>query len=410
MQPRNKRCYRVPDGAADSFLAASLNVASAREYGADAWTYCQVERLEVDSGRVVGAVCRDLVRDEPVRVNAALVVNAAGAWSGAIAATAQLVVPVVCGKGTMVAMHYRSLKSVVNRCRPAADGDIVVPTHTVAVVGTTDEKVADPDRFPVEAWEIEAMLTEGEKILPGLRQGRMVRVWAGVRPLYHESDVAAGADRQVSRSHYLLDHAERDGMEGLVTIIGGKWTTYRLMAEQTVDQVCQKLGSQAACRTASEALATGGHAGYHRRWAPLAAVESSKAYGQLVCECELATQSMVEASIVKEEARTIDDIRRDVRLGMGTCQGGFCTYRAAGLWHRLRQPEVTGSNVALRDFLQERWKGLLPVLDRQQIRQSRLNELIYRDVLNAEGLPGPAESRLGSVLYEAAGAGVKNEG
>ena len=76
-----------------------------------------------------------------------MVVNAAGAWVGKIAKTIDLEVNVIPGKGTMVAVANRVLNTVVNRCKMPADGDIIVPVHTVAIIGTTDVQVADPDTF-----------------------------------------------------------------------------------------------------------------------------------------------------------------------------------------------------------------------------------------------------------------------
>jgi glycerol-3-phosphate dehydrogenase len=392
LNPRIRRCFRVPDGAADSFAAAEANVACARAHGAQARTYHPVERLWVDNGRVTGALCRDLVKDEEVAIRADMVVNASGAWAGRIAALAGLSVPVLCGKGTMVAINHRVLNTVVNRCRPASDGDIIVPAHTVVVIGTTDVKVNDPERYAIEPWEIRLMLDEGAQLLPGLSEMRLVRAWAGVRPLYESAP--SDEDRSVSRGHALLDHAASDGVAGLVTIVGGKWTTYRLMAQDVVDRVCQLLDTQRACRTHLEQLP--GHLGdatlLHRQGTtaatrhylgmPLARVEESDSSGDLVCECELATRAVVEHAIVAGDVNTIDDIRRDVRLGMGPCQGGFCTYRAAGTVHALRRPAAGDSSRALSDFLQERWKGLWPVVKGDQLRQARLNELVYRDVLN----------------------------
>ena len=84
---------------------------------------------------------------------------------------------------------------------------------------------------------------------------------------------------------------------------------------------------------------------------------------------------------------------------MGPCQGGFCTLRAAGILHQLRDLPIEQTNAALCDFLQERWKGLQPVLWGQQLRQERLDELIYLDVFNLDHLPGPKESRLKSEPY-----------
>jgi glycerol-3-phosphate dehydrogenase subunit B len=111
-------------------------------------------------------------------------------------------------------------------------------------------------------------------------------------------------------------------------------------------------------------------------------------------------------------AQTIDDIRRDIRLGMGPCQAGFCSVRATGMLHQMayerqKQSEesrpsfsMSNTNAALHDFLQERWKGAQPILWGQQLRQERLNEFIYLDVLNANHLPGSEASRLGPGKYE----------
>lgn len=407
LNPSITRCFRVPDASADSFLAAEVNVLSALEYGAQALTYHEVIRLLTrpdPSGRapqrVIGAVCRDLEQDEEITILADMVVNASGAWAGKIAATAGIQVQIRPGKGTMVAVNHRVVNTVVNRCKMPSDGDIIVPAHTVAVIGTTDEQVADPDHFAIEPWEIELMLTEGEKLIPGLRQMRILRAWAGVRPLYQETETSASRD--ITRAFVLLDHATRDGVEGLVTITSGKWTTYRKMAEVTVDKVCQKLGVQRPCRTHLEPLPTiDGALQYHTLGSRLAHLEGQKSFRGIVCECELATYDEVKRAILQGNARTLDDIRRDTRLGKGPCQGGFCTLRAAGILHSLRKPSIEQINAALRDFLNERWKGVRPILWGSQLRQERLDEFIYRNVLNAGALPGPAGTRLGPEDYEA---------
>jgi glycerol-3-phosphate dehydrogenase len=429
LNPGISHCFRVPDVAADSFLAADLNAESARQYGARVWTYHEVVKLLSDGHRVAGALCHDLVKDEDVTIHADMIVNAAGAWSGEIAATVGLHVHILPSKGTMIAINHRVLNTVVNRCKMPSDGDIIVPAHTVAVIGTTDVKVSDPEQFAIEPWEIQLMLDEGEKLIPDLKHMRILRAWAGVRPLYQETEVTDLRD--ATRAYALLDHETRDGVAGMVTITGGKWTTYRLMAQATVDRVCEKLDARRECQTHLEPLPDGEKATYHHLGAPLARVErasgwgrlahrsplgkslphSPPAYGELICECELATRADVERAITAGQARTIDDIRRDVRLGMGPCQGGFCTYRAAGILHALRRPPIQEINVALRDFLQERWKGLLPILWGQQLRQERLDELIYLNVLNADHLPGPKASRLGPVMYEppSEGEGAERE-
>jgi glycerol-3-phosphate dehydrogenase len=401
------RCFRVPDAAADSFLATETNAASARHYGAEIRNYHEVKTLLKENDRVVGAVCYDLLRDDEVTVYADMVVNASGAWAGKIAGSIGIEVQIIPGKGTMVAIAHRVLHTVVNRCKMPSDGDIIVPVHTVAIIGTTDVRVEDPEHFAIEPWEVQLMLDEGEKLVPGVKEMRILRAWGGVRPLYQET--ATADTRDVTRAYTLLDHERRDGVQGFITMTGGKWTTYRQMAQVVVDRVCEKLGTQRECRTHLEVMEDPLHHdrrtanSYYYLGSRLAHTEEKDAFGQLVCECELVTYADVERSILQGDAKTIDDIRRDVRLGMGPCQGGFCTYRAVGILHTLRRPpveKVEETNVALRDFLQERWKGLTPILWGSQLRQERLDELIYLSVLNADHLPGPPASRFGPALYE----------
>lgn len=397
LNPKISHCFRVPDAAADSWLAADLNAKSAQEYGSQVLTYHRVEKLLTQGDKVIGAQCYDLVKGEHVNILADFVINAAGAWAGKIAASIGVRVQIVPGKGIMLAANHRILHTVVNRCKMPSDGDILVPIHTVTVIGTTDVKVSDPDRFAIEPWEVRLMLQEGDRLVPGFSKMRMLRAWAGVRPLYQETEV--DDTRDITRAYVLLDHEQRDGISGWVTITSGKWTTYRKMAEDTVNLVCEKLGVQRPCRTHLEALPGNGGHGYHQVGVRFSEIEKEKSYGKLVCECELATIEDVTQAIVEGQAKTIDDVRRDVRLGMGPCQGGFCTYRVTGMLHHLRQTPVEESNLALRDFMQERWKGLLPVLWGQQLRQERLNQLIYLSLLNAEALPGAQSSRLSPEFY-----------
>ncbi len=404
LNPQISRCFRVPDAAADSFLSTQCVAESAREYGAQILIYHEVRRLLREGDKVVGALCYDLDKGEEVQIVAQMVVNASGAWAGRIAHTVGLEVNVLAGKGTMIAANHRIVNTVVNRCKMPADGDILVPIHTVAVIGTTDDAVPDPEHFAIEPWEVRLMLEEGEKLVPGFRHMRMLRAWAGVRPLYQETKVVD--TRDVTRAYTLLDHETRDGVTGFITITGGKWTTFRQMAEVTVDRVAEKLGPRRECRTHLESVpqlfTPPGHpaGAYHTLGARLRHVEDRKEYSSPICECEMATGEDVERSILEGNARTIDDVRRDIRLGMGPCQGGFCTYRVTGMLHDMRRQPVEEANVALRDFLQERWKGLMPILWGSQLQQERLDELIYLTLMNTDHLPGKSSSRFSPVMYE----------
>lgn len=422
LNPRISRVFEVPDAAADSFLATHATAQAARLAGAHILVYHEVTALLAGGGegerQVTGARVRNLATGEELLIHADMVINAAGAWAGRVAGLAGIEVNVIPGKGVMLALNHRIVNTVINRCKMPADGDILVPIHTVAVIGTTDEKVTDPEHLRIEPWEVQLMLDEGDKLTPGLSRARVLRAWAGVRPLYQEG--FAGESRDATRALTLLDHRLRDGVRGLLTITGGKWTTFRLMAETTVDQACAQLGVERACKTADTPV-PGVEQGHYWLGHRLHEVEATAAQGELVCECELVTRTMLEAAAHNNPTLTLDDLRRDVRLGMGPCQGGFCAYRAAGILHEnasqgtppaqgeplwevahmqspaLARPAGNGEatnppgaqspNLLLRDFLQERWKGLTPILWGQQLKQARLDELLYLSLLNVDHLP-----------------------
>lgn len=393
LNPQIDRAFVVPDGSIETWEACRSLVDSAAGFGAQALTYHEVTGLKVVDGQVRGATAVNLLSGEAVTIDCDLVVNASGAWGGKIARMAGCDVTVYAGKGTMVAMNYRLTNTVLNRCGPAGDGDIVVPVGSVAVIGTTSVQVPDPDHYPIEDWEVEKMLAEGEKMIPSFRQFRPLRAWAGVRPLYQET--AAGSDlRKVTRKYFLLDHAPRDGVEGLVTITGGKWTTYRQMAEHTVDLICKKLSTSRPCQTATTLLKGHGEPKYWSLGMRLSRLESHVEQGQLICECELVTRDRIEAALAQPDTKNIiNNLRRDLRVGMGPCQGGFCTYRVAAIMHEQQNLSAAEANKALVDFLQERWKGVQPILWGQQLRQLQLDEGIYLGLLGIDKLP-PALSGL----------------
>jgi glycerol-3-phosphate dehydrogenase len=148
--------------------------------------------------------------------------------------------------------------TVVNRCDPPGDGDILVPVRTVCVIGTTDVHTDSPDDLSIGRDEVQQMLDAGEVLVPGFRQARALHAWTGSRPLFSDERAGSGDDqdtRHMSRGLAVVDHLKRDGVAGLLTITGGKLTTYRLMAEQTLDRVTEFLRAKTRpCATATEPL------------------------------------------------------------------------------------------------------------------------------------------------------------
>src|SRR5207237_6030185 len=172
-------------------------------------------------------------------IRADLVVNATGPWSERVAALAGVDVPIQPSPGVLLALRGRLCNMVVNRLHRSGDGDIVVPQRGLSIVGTSSWVVEDPDDLDVPEEHVTRMREEGAKLIPAIAQAGSRAAWSAARPLIGATAAASG--RELSRAFKTIDHAE-DGVEGFVTITGGKATTLRGMAELCGDVICRKLG------------------------------------------------------------------------------------------------------------------------------------------------------------------------
>ncbi len=388
LNPDVSRVFRVPDGNIEVWKMVWALARGAQQRGARILPYHAVVGIHRTGDQVTGARLRGHATGEELDVEARVTVNASGAWAGQVAEMAGIEgVRVLPGRGIMIAMSHRLVNTCVNRCQMPSDGDIIVPIRTVCVIGTTDVHTEDPDDHRAPETEVDAMLDDGEKLVPGFRQARALRVWTGVRPLFEDAKASDTDTRDVTRAHAVLDHAERDGVNGFVTIIGGKLTTFRLMAQDTMTAVSRHLGDERPCTTKTEPLPGSEDQATYVLSERLERKENHLAEGQLICECELVPRWKLEESIRRRATTNLDDIRRLLRLAMGPCQGGFCIYRAAGILHGLEGLTAEQADASLLDFLQERWKGTWPILYGDQLRQARLDDWIFQGVLDVEHLP-----------------------
>ncbi|ELZ29444.1 glycerol-3-phosphate dehydrogenase [Halogeometricum pallidum JCM 14848] len=244
------RAMEVPDAVVYPSRLVAANAADAREHGATILTDAPVEDLRVEEGGVTAVDVGGAVDDE---IRAERVVNAAGAWAGELAAMAGVDVEMRPTQGVMVSVRHEGLGPVLNRTRDPADGDIVVPHDGEVVLGTTSVEVEDPTDYERSEEDVDRMREACAEMLPPVADADHVRTWWGVRPLYAPDEDTREGARGISRGFFVLDHAD-DGVENLTSVVGGKLTTYRQMAEATADRVCETLGVEADCRTAEERL------------------------------------------------------------------------------------------------------------------------------------------------------------
>ena len=254
LNPSLKAAVRVPDATMDAMRMPLRFFATAKRNGADLRNYVEVLDLVVNDRVVSGAVVRDHVTGKVAAISADVVVNATGPWSEKVAAMAGVDVPIRPSPGVMLALRGRLCNMVVNRMHRSGDGDIIVPQRALSIVGTSSWTVDDPEELDVPEDHVQRMYEEGAMLIPGVARAEFRSAWSAARPLIG-SRGDADTGRELSRTFKTYDHAQTDGVEGFVTITGGKATTLRGMAELCADIVCRKLGVEAECRTGETVLA-----------------------------------------------------------------------------------------------------------------------------------------------------------
>lgn len=259
LNPRLRLAVQVPDGSMDAWRLALQFFASARRNGAEIRSFCEVIGLKLSAGmgrgtrsRVTGVRIRDYRSREVYDLEADLVINATGAWSKKVVGMAGIDIAVNPSPGTMVAVKGRLTNMVISRLHPAGDGDIVVPQRNLSIIGSTQWLTDDPDAIDAPAQDVEQLLHAADELVPAFKDAPFHTAWSAARPLVGEA--GGGELRSLSRDFSLIDHRESDGVERFLSIIGGKATTLRAMAEITADRACEQLGIQTACSTAEQPL------------------------------------------------------------------------------------------------------------------------------------------------------------
>jgi glycerol-3-phosphate dehydrogenase len=160
------------------------------------------------------------------------------------------------------------------------------------------------------------------------------------------------------------------------------------MAEKAVDVVAKQLNVNKPCTTAQEVLLGVPTQPHHQLTHRLHQLEKGDMPHELICECELVTRVQLEEAIKAygDQPVTLDDLRRDLRLGMGPCQGGFCSYRAAGILRDMKHLMSEPATQALAAFVNERFEGTKPLLWGHHLRQFYLDEMIYRRTMGLDQL------------------------
>ena len=252
LNPNLRMAVQIPDGTIDAWRLPLHFFATAKHRGADIRPYSEVIGFIKNAGVISGVRILDHRTTKEYDLKGDLIVNASGPWAEKVTVMAEADVPVRPSPGVMLAVRGRLHNMVINRLQASSDGDIIVPQRNLSVVGTSSWVVEDPDKLGCPEDHVQLMFEKGAEMVPAVKHAEFRAAWSAARPLIGSDDEDEG--RELSRTFKCFDHKERDNVEGLVTICGGKATTLRGMAEATVDVVCRKFGLDIPCQTKEEVL------------------------------------------------------------------------------------------------------------------------------------------------------------
>lgn len=228
-------------------------VRDAARSGAAVANHAEAVQLLASDGRAAGARVRDRIGGASYEVRARTVVNATGVWADRLRRRSQgrTVRPT---KGIHVLVpreRVGNAEGIVLTAKRDRRVMFVLPWGPLALIGTTDtDYEGDPDRVAADATDVEYLLESVNAKFPnaGLTPRHVVSAYAGLRPLVRSRDAKA-KESDVSRGHDVFEDPD-----GLLTVVGGKLTTHRRMAEEVVDRVCERLGRRLPSRTAERPL------------------------------------------------------------------------------------------------------------------------------------------------------------
>lgn len=221
------------------------NLLAARAAGAVIRTYSRVTRINVTGGAVSSVEYTNTLTGERSQVDTRVVINAAGPWVDQVIGVAAKNMPKLIGgtKGSHIIVgRFKGAPADAFYVEAAADRRpfFIIPWNDQYLIGTTDIRfTGDLNKIRASESEIDYLLLETNRVFPDAKLGKgdIHFAYAGVRPLPHRSK---GPESAITRKHIIKKNNKI--AKGLISIIGGKLTTYRHLAEQVVNCVAKVLG------------------------------------------------------------------------------------------------------------------------------------------------------------------------
>ncbi|MDP9238192.1 MAG: glycerol-3-phosphate dehydrogenase/oxidase [Chloroflexota bacterium] len=318
--------------------------------GGIAINHAACTRLISPGGVLRGIEVRDECSGECLEVEARVVVNAAGPWvdqvlAGSDAERHDLLIGGTKGSHLVVEWPGGPRHGIFASAKEDGRPFFILPWYRYTLVGTTDLRYdGDPSKAQCTPDELRYLLDEATRLFPAtpLRAEHVLYTYCGVRPLPYTKD---GTDEStISRSHFIIDHAKRGGPNGLLSIVGGKLTTYRSLARLALPAIAKHVvPSLTAVQGRSEAGSWKPEAGSSVEADPLmlygpragelqVLIEGDPSLGERICEHNPEVLAQVAYAVEHEQAVTLGDVLlRRLPVGWSKCHALDGAERAAGV-------------------------------------------------------------------------------
>lgn len=353
---------------------------------------------------------RDVLTRRIWRVGAKAVVNATGAWGPLTVALGGLPTSSVKlrpAKGIHVVFDRRL--SNYGLMTTGIDGRQIFlePWQNMSVIGTTDDDYyGDLNDVRPTSEEVRYLVQGVARLFPAVREARIVGTWAAVRPTLY----AFGPNEdKLSREHEIIDHTA-DGAPDVYSMIGGKLASYRLFAQEMSHRLARDFAPSSVCtthetplpggdrRADDAALARSGGITHlasrrlvyrhgSRAEAIVRRIAKQPRERAVVCACEPVVEAEVRHVIHAEMARTVDDVARRTRLGLGACGGMRCAARCGQILEAELDLAPGEGRRQARRFLIRQARMRLVAMGPAQARQEALALAELRSTLGARDEP-----------------------
>jgi len=315
---------------------------SAESLGASIHNHTTVTRIAEDGGEVTAVEVSSAGRTYTIPTGA--VVNAAGPWVDAVNRLEDVPAPQMLGvtRGTHIVVELdepQGHNAVFSTAK--SDGRVFfsVPQGDLLLIGTTDERYdGDPSEIRPVNSDIEYLVAEARELLPGydITRARIRYAYAGLRPL---QKVKGGPEAAISRRHAVLDHGKLGGARGVYSVVGGKLSTFRPLAEEVV----ARLDPPRKRTVQPDQPPPGWRESLLESGLPKPSLRHLRVYGaaipqvlalgpEVICEHSGAIAGEVRHAVWREHVVTLGDLMlRRTGISWASCRGLCCHRRVAAI-------------------------------------------------------------------------------